>query len=322
MKGQPPVIFLMGPTAAGKTDLAVRIRHHLPCEIISVDSAMVYRGMDIGTAKPDKAVLAVAPHRLIDICDPSDAYSAARFCKDALTAINDIQQRGKIPLLVGGTGLYFRSLELGITDLPAANQELRRRLEEEAESLGWGHLHQRLIEVDPQAAARIHPHDPQRIQRALEVYEITGISMTDHFADGRCQPFACNVFKIILAPQDRQRIHERGKLRFLQMLDAGLIEEVRGLYQRGDLHASLPSMRMVGYRQIWQYLDGQLEYQQMCEYAIVATRQLAKRQMTWCRSEQDARWYDSTDRDVLNKILKSLRENPDFSTGCNILTGT
>jgi tRNA dimethylallyltransferase len=320
--GQLPVIFLMGPTASGKTELAVAIRHHLPCEIISVDSAMVYRGMDIGTAKPDKALLAEAPHRLIDICDPAAVYSVARFREDALTEISAVQRSGRIPLLVGGTGLYFRTLEQGISELPAADEEIRHRMKKEADAKGWEYLYQRLAQVDPDAAVRIHPNDSQRIQRALEIYEITGRSMTDHFTDGRRGALPFNVFKIILAPDDRQIIHERVKVRFLQMLDAGLLDEVRGLYGRGDLNASLPSMRMVGYRQIWRYLEGELAYEQMCEYAIVATRQLAKRQITWCRSEQNARWFDSSDRNMLDKILKSLQDNPDFSCMCNILTGT
>ena len=320
--GEQPVIFLMGPTASGKTDLAVAIRLHLPCEIISVDSAMVYRGMDIGTAKPDKKLLAEAPHRLIDICDPSENYSAALFRRDALTEIKDIQQAGKIPLLVGGTGLYFRTLERGITEMPAADQAIRQKLEGEANAMGWRQLHQRLAEVDPEAASRIHPNDPQRIQRALEIYEITGRTMTEHLADGRGESLPFNIFKIILATENRQIIHQRVKDRFLQMLESGLVEEVRGLYNGGHLNASMPSVRMVGYRQIWRYLEGELDYEQMCEFAIVATRQLAKRQMTWYRSEQNAHWFDSTDKDVLDKVLKSLRENTDFSRIYNILTGT
>jgi tRNA dimethylallyltransferase len=303
---KPHVIFIMGPTASGKTDLAVQLYEKIDCEIISVDSALVYRGMDIGTAKPDKELLEKVPHRLIDICEPIESYSAASFMKDANEAIKEIHDKGKTPVLVGGTGLYFRALEHGLADLPEANFRIRARLEAEGKSDGWQSLHKRLREIDSKAAARINENDPQRIQRALEVYEITGETMTSLLSEGRKQKLLFPVKKIILSPEDRSVLHERVKQRFITMLASGLIEEVEGLYQRGDLSLSLPSMRMVGYRQVWRYLDGDTSYDEMQEYAIVATRQLAKRQITWCRSESDAKWYNSEEADILHKILRNI----------------
>ncbi|MEM6998557.1 MAG: tRNA (adenosine(37)-N6)-dimethylallyltransferase MiaA [Pseudomonadota bacterium] len=306
MSDKPFVIFIMGPTASGKTDLAVHLHENLNCEIISVDSALVYRGMDIGTAKPEKDLLEKVPHRLIDICDPTESYSAARFIKDANQAIEEIQNNGKIPVLVGGTGLYFRSLEQGLAELPDANYRIRARLEAEAEIEGWQCLHTRLREIDPDAAARINENDPQRIQRALEVYEITGETMTALLSEGRKQPFSQKIKKIILSPEDRSVLHLKVKQRFLDMLESGLVEEVETLYQRGDLSLSLPSMRLVGYRQVWRYLDGQTSYEEMREHAIIATRQLAKRQITWCRSETDAKWHDPMESGILSKIRQNL----------------
>ena len=308
-----PVLFLMGPTTAGKTDLAVKLCKHLPVDIISVDSAMVYRGMDIGTAKPSPKVLAETPHRLIDICDPAEAYSAARFRNDALSEIEDIQAHDRVPLLVGGTGLYFRALETGISLLPSADPQIRSRLAAEGREKGWQNLHQRLLAIDPEAAARIHPNDPQRIQRALEVYELTGQTISELFAQGTARPLPFEVFKIALSPQDRGIIHDKVKVRFLQMLDAGLVDEVRGLFERGDLNPGMPSLRMVGYRQIWRFLDGLLDREQMIEHAIVATRQLAKRQLTWLRKEENAYWIDSQQSDVLEKVLKYLGKNQNLS---------
>jgi len=302
----PFVIFIMGPTATGKTDLAAYIHENIDCEIISVDSAMVYRGMDIGTGKPDKAFLAKSPHRLIDICDPNETYSAARFQQDARAAIEEIQKNGKIPLLVGGTGLYFRALEQGLAELPEANYRIRARLEEEGESGGWQSLHARLSEIDPEAAARINENDPQRIQRALEVYEITGETLSALISEGRKQPFPYPVKKIILSPEDRSLLHDRVKQRFLAMLKSGLIDEVEALFRRCDMSLSVPSMRLVGYRQVWRYLDGQSSYEEMQEHAIIATRQLAKRQITWCRSESHAKWYDSYETGIFSKILENL----------------
>ncbi len=306
MSDLPFVIFIMGPTAAGKTDLAVYLHENMNCEIISVDSALVYRGMDIGTAKPDKALLAKVPHRLIDICDPLESYSAARFLLDANKAIKQIQKKGKTPVLAGGSGLYFRTLEQGLAELPEANYRIRASLEAEAEAEGWQSLHSRLREIDPQAATRINQNDPQRIQRALEVYEITGKTMSALISEGRKQVFPYPIKKIILSPEDRSVLHKRIKQRFLAMLQSGLIEEVESLYRRGDLSLNLPSMRLVGYRQVWRYLDGLTRYEEMQEHAIIATRQLAKRQITWCRSESHATWYDPHEPDIFSKILENL----------------
>lgn len=306
MSNKPYVIFIMGPTASGKTDLAVNLHEHLDCEIISVDSALVYRGMDIGTAKPDKALLEKVPHRLIDICDPTESYSAARFIDDANSAIKEIQSNGKTPILVGGTGLYFRALEQGLAELPDANYRIRADLEAQGEAEGWQALHKKLEKIDPEAAARINENDPQRIQRALEVYEITGKTMSALLSEGRKQALPFEIKKIVLCPEDRAVLHERVKRRFLTMLESGLVEEVEGLYKRGDLSLSLPSMRLVGYRQVWRYLAGETSYEEMQEHAIIATRQLAKRQITWCRSEANARWYDAEESDLLSKILKNL----------------
>ncbi len=306
MTNKPFVIFIMGPTAAGKTDLAIHLHENLDCEIISVDSALVYRGMDIGTAKPDKALLTKVPHRLIDICDPLESYSAARFLQDANAAIKEIQDKGKTPVLVGGTGLYFRALEQGLAELPEANYRIRARLEAEGESDGWQSLHNRLSKIDPEAAARINENDPQRIQRALEVYEITGETMSALLSVGRKQAFLFPIKKIILSPDDRAVLHERVKQRFLAMLKSGLVGEVESLYRRGDLSLSLPSMRLVGYRQVWRYLDGETNYEEMQEHAIIATRQLAKRQITWCRSENNAEWFDSDKTGIFSKILQNL----------------
>lgn len=306
MTDTPFVIFIMGPTATGKTDLAVYLHEKIDCEIISVDSAMVYRDMDIGTAKPNKELLAKVPHRLINICDPLESYSAARFQKDAYLAIKEIQDKGKIPLLVGGTGLYFRALEQGLAELPEANYRIRARIEAEGESEGWQILHARLSEIDPEAAARINENDPQRIQRALEVYEITGETLSALISEGRKQPLPYPIKKIILSPEDRSLLHDRVKQRFLDMLKSGLVDEVESLYRRDDLSLNLPSMRLVGYRQVWRYLDGQTSYGEMQEHAIVATRQLAKRQITWCRSESLAVWYDPHESGVFSKILGNL----------------
>lgn len=289
---QPLAIFLMGPTASGKTGVAVDLVQRLPLEIISVDSALIYRGMDIGTAKPDAETLHRAPHRLIDILEPSETYSAADFRRDALREMEDICRHGNTPLLVGGTTLYFRALEQGLSHLPSADPALRARLEAEAADVGWAAMHARLQRVDPDAAARIHPNDPQRIQRALEVCELTGMPMSQAFAAGREQSAGYRFVKIILAPRDRTVLHERITRRFHSMLERGFIDEVGRLRERGDLHADLPSMRAVGYRQAWDYLEGNLSESEWVERAIIATRQYAKRQMTWLRGESDAHWVD------------------------------
>ena len=303
---KPAAIFLMGPTASGKTDLAVELVRRLPCDIISVDSAMVYRGMDIGTAKPDAATLREAPHRLIDICDPAEAFSAARFRERALAEIEDILARGRIPLLVGGTMLYFRALEQGLSPLPSADARVRAALTAEAETAGWPALHARLATVDPRAAARIEPTDPQRILRALEVFELTGEPLSDWFERPQDNALPFRPVKLVLAPADRALLHRRIAKRFRQMLDAGLLDEVRRLRERGDLHADLPSMRAVGYRQAWAYLDGELDHDGLLERGIIATRQLAKRQFTWLRKAQDAAWFEPLDEELLGKVLKYL----------------
>jgi tRNA dimethylallyltransferase len=298
----------MGPTATGKTNIAAELFKRLPIELISVDSALVYRGMDIGTAKPSREFLNNAPHRLIDICEPDETYSAARFRNDALLAIDEIHSRNRTPLLVGGTGLYFRALESGISDLPDADAEIRQRLESEAVDIGWQAMHDRLAEIDPVSAERIHPNDPQRIQRALEIYEISGRSMTDHYDDGDVSPLPFELIKIILNPGDRSRLHERIEHRFMKMLDEGLVDEVRAFHANGRFSGSLPAMRMVGYRRVWNYLDGKSDYEEMVEKGIAATRQLAKRQMTWLRKEENGIWLDSDESGLVDKIQGILAE--------------
>ncbi|RMP45535.1 tRNA dimethylallyltransferase [Pseudomonas syringae pv. antirrhini] len=306
----------MGPTAAGKTDLAIELSKVLPCELISVDSALVYRGMDIGTAKPSKAQLAEFPHRLIDILDPAQSYSAADFRSDALAAMAQITARGNIPLLVGGTMLYFKALLDGLADMPAANTAVRAQLEADAQAFGWQSLHDQLAVVDPVSAARIHPNDPQRLIRALEVYRVSGMSMTAHreqqtaqsteAAASGCQQLPYTVANLAIAPADRKVLHQRIALRFEQMLDQGFLDEVLALRSRGDLHAGLPSIRAVGYRQVWDHLDGKLTREEMQERGIIATRQLAKRQFTWLRSWDDLHWLDSLASDNLSRALKYL----------------
>ncbi|MFL6969303.1 tRNA (adenosine(37)-N6)-dimethylallyltransferase MiaA [Pseudomonas alvandae] len=316
MNPLPPAIFLMGPTAAGKTDLAIELTKVLPCELISVDSALVYRGMDIGTAKPSKELLAEFPHRLIDILDPAEAYSAADFRRDALKAMAEITARGKIPLLVGGTMLYYKALVDGLADMPAADPEVRAQIEEEAARLGWQALHEQLAAIDPESAARIHPNDPQRLSRALEVYRVSGQSMTalrqrqsaqsTEAAASGLQQLPYTVANLAIAPADRQVLHRRIEQRFTLMLEQGFIDEVVALRERSDLHAGLPSIRAVGYRQVWDYLDGKLTSAEMRERGIIATRQLAKRQFTWLRSWTDLHWLDSLDCDNLPRALKYL----------------
>jgi len=303
----PPAVCLMGPTASGKTDLAITLVEQLPMDIISVDSVMVYRGMDIGSAKPDAATLARAPHRLIDIRDPAEAYSAAQFRDDALREMAAISAAGRIPLLVGGTMLYFRALLSGLSTLPSADAEIRARLEAEAEVEGWENLHRRLAEVDAAAAARIHPHDPQRIQRALEVYELTGTPLSQLQQHQQLdEPLPYRVIKLAVAPAERSTLHQRIAERFDLMLGSGLVEEVEGLRRRGDLHLDLPALRAVGYRQVWEFLDGDIDYTEMVERGIIATRQLAKRQFTWLRSEPSLTLLDSLDGRLKDKALKYL----------------
>ena len=316
-KRLPPAIFLMGPTASGKTDLALALADALPCELISVDSALIYRGMDIGTAKPDKATLARYPHRLVDIRDPAESYSAAEFRSDALAAMADITARGRIPLLVGGTMLYYKALLEGLADMPGADPAVRAELEAWAEDAGWETLHRELERVDPQSATRIHPNDPQRLIRALEVYRVSGLSMTQHRMRQTAQnstpeapgtgQLPYTVAQFAIAPEQRKVLHDRIALRFRLMLEQGFIEEVETLRLRGDLHAGLPSIRAVGYRQVWEYLDGDLRREEMVERGVAATRQLAKRQFTWLRSWSGLHWLDSLAGDNPVRALKYLK---------------
>ncbi|MCX4194076.1 tRNA (adenosine(37)-N6)-dimethylallyltransferase MiaA [Methylophaga sp. OBS1] len=288
----PPAIFIMGPTAAGKTDLALELAKRYPVEIISVDSALVYRGMDIGTAKPASDILKQFPHHLVDILDPTEAYSAGRFRDDALALMADITSRGRVPLLVGGTMLYFNALQKGMSKLPSADASVRAKLDAEAAEFGTGYLHQRLAAVDPVAAARIHVNDPQRLQRALEVYQLTGKSLTELTSEqGETLPY--KVCKIILAPFERAVLHERIARRYQEMVDKGFLAEVERLFEREDCHPGLPSIRAVGYRQAWSYLSGECDMETFIYKAIVATRQMAKRQITWLRAQQDGVWFDS-----------------------------
>jgi len=306
--GLPLALFLMGPTASGKTELAVELAQRLPCDIISVDSALVYRGMDIGTAKPGPELLRQAPHRLIDICDPTEAYSAARFREDALREMAAISARGRIPLLVGGTMLYFRALQYGLSALPEADPAVRARLEAEAAADGWAALHRRLARIDPDAAARIHPNDPQRIQRALEVHALTGTTLTELQNRDGGQTLPYRLVKLVRSPRDRAVLHERIERRFHRMLELGFEQEVRGLLQRWELTLETPSMRAVGYRQMLAYLRGSHSREQMIERGIAATRQLAKRQLTWLRADREARWLDEEAGNLLAQALK-LMEN-------------
>ncbi len=304
----------MGPTASGKTSLAVELVKHLPLEIVSVDSAMVYRGMDIGTAKPTREVLEIAPHRLIDICDPTESYSAGRFRRDAMTAIEEIRENNRIPILVGGTGLYFRSLEQGFSDLPSTDPVLRIRLTQMMRERGSPALHAELSRVDPVSAERLHPNDSQRIQRALEVYEITKTPLSVFIAEGRLGALPHKVIKLALAPSDRRIIRERTRQRFIRMLDNGLVDEVRGFFEQENMHEGLTSMRMVGYRQVWSYLADCLSYSEMQERAVIATRQLAKRQLTWLRTEDNTTWFDSSRPDIAQVVIEFLRNSPAFSS--------
>ena len=312
---RPLAIFLMGPTASGKTALACELSEHFPLDLVSVDSALVYRDMDIGTAKPDRAMLARYPHALVDIRDPARPYSAADFCTDALSVMQQVSQRGRVPLLVGGTGLYFRALQQGLSDLPEADPATRARLAAEARELGWPALHARLAQVDPAAAARISSHDTQRLQRALEVFSLTGRPLSELQRGAPPARFPWRVLKLALLPADRHRLHERIARRFDAMLDEGFLDEVRALRTREDLHPELPSIRAVGYRQAWEYLDGRSDASQFRDRAIFATRQLAKRQITWLRSDHGARML-APDRPALaQRALAAVRLFVDRSDG-------
>jgi tRNA dimethylallyltransferase len=302
----PPAIFIIGPTASGKTGLAMKLMEHFPIELISVDSALVYKDMDIGTAKPTAKELEKAPHRLISFLDPSESYSAADFRKDALREMQDISEKGKIPVLVGGTMLYYRALENGLAVLPEADAAIRTKLSAEAEEKGWGFLHQRLIEVDPVAAKRIHPNDKQRIQRALEVFELTGKPLSTHQKEEKSSALPYKLLKIALIPE-REWVRELAAVRFDKMLEEGFLDEVKKLHARDDLHADLPAMRAVGYRQVWNFLEGKLDEDEMKERAVIATRQLAKRQMTWMRSEPNITRFSAQDY-LLDEVISTVNK--------------
>lgn len=308
----PPALFLMGPTASGKTNLAVDLTDVFPMDIISVDSALIYKGMDVGTAKPDASVLAKAPHRLISFLDPSQAYSVAEFREDALREMAEITARGRIPLLVGGTMLYFKVLQQGMAKLPPANQSVREKILLEAKENGWPQLHKRLASVDPKAALRIKTTDTQRLQRALEVYETTGRSLSSWHDEQEFQPFPYRLTNLAVSPQDRSVLHQRIELRFHQMLKDDFEQEVRLLHQRKDLNSSLPSIRAVGYRQIWSLLDGKLTQDEMINKGIAATRQLAKRQLTWLRNWHDVNWLDSLSLDLRSDALKVIGHHLEY----------
>ncbi|MGZ8217264.1 MAG: tRNA (adenosine(37)-N6)-dimethylallyltransferase MiaA [Methylomagnum sp.] len=303
---KPPALALMGPTASGKTRLAIELAKALNGEVISVDSALVYRGMDIGTAKPDLEERQGVPHHLIDILDPADAYSTGRFREEALALMADITARGKRPILAGGTLLYFNALCHGLSALPSADPDIRRQIDAEAAARGWPAMHEELAKIDPDAAARIHPNDPQRIQRALEVYRISGVPLTVLCAETKSPPPPFDFIKLIVAPTDRDALHERIQRRFRDMVERGLIEEVRALYERGDLRAELPAIRAVGYRQVWAYFEGEYDRDTMIERAVIATRQFAKRQFTWLRREETALSYRSEDERLVATVLRDV----------------
>ncbi|MGM0475612.1 MAG: tRNA (adenosine(37)-N6)-dimethylallyltransferase MiaA [Pseudomonadota bacterium] len=296
----------MGPTASGKTEVAVRLAEAGYGGIISVDSALVYRGMDIGTAKPDAATLARAPHRLIDLRDPAEPYSAAEFCTDARAAMGELAEAGQRSLLVGGTLLYFRALERGLSPLPGADPVVRERLMEEGERLGWPALHARLAARDPASGERIHPNDPQRIQRALEIIEVEGRTPSELYAENAVEGLQEVPVKVALVPGDREQMHRRIEARFHAMLEQGLVDEVAELHRRGDLEPDLPALRAVGYRQVWEYLEGHYDHAEMVRRGIVATRRFAKRQLTWLRGEKDVLWIDPEHGDPFPRIVERL----------------
>ncbi|MCH8529492.1 MAG: tRNA (adenosine(37)-N6)-dimethylallyltransferase MiaA [Saccharospirillum sp.] len=316
---KPTAIFLMGPTAAGKTDLSLALTERLGCEIVSVDSALVYKGMNIGTAKPDAELRRRYPHHLIDLIDPAEAYSAARFREDAFTAIQSITGRGKIPLLTGGTMLYYKALVEPLATMPGAHPEIREAMHQVLQKEGLAPLLAELKEVDPEAWARIDRDNPQRVLRALEVYRASGRPISRFWAesvnDGQgslsseaLAAFPWRLVQLCVAPDDRAVLHQRIALRFKAMLDQGFEAEVRQLFERGDLHPDLPSIRSVGYRQMWHYLSGEWSYQQMTERGIIATRQLAKRQLTWLRRWPDLTWLDSSAPRLEERAWQRLRK--------------
>ena len=311
MMQKPLAIFLMGPTASGKTDLAIRLRQHLPVEVISVDSALIYRGMDIGTAKPSPAELELAPHRLIDILDPVESYSVANFRIDVLKEMEEISSQGRIPLLVGGTMLYYKSLLDGLSPLPSAEPAIRTEIEVKAEKFGWAELHSDLMKIDPISAERINPNDSQRINRALEVFYISGKTMTE-LTQQQGEGIPYDILQFAIAPQERTVLHQRIEQRFHKMMDLGFEQEVRALFSRSDLHSELPSIRCVGYRQMWEYLEGKTSLDEAVFKGICATRQLAKRQITWLRGwSNELTWLDSLEPDLAYaKMIEKLAQKP------------
>jgi len=302
----PKAIFLMGPTAAGKTALAMDLYDKLPCELISVDSALIYKDMNVGTAKPTAAELRKYPHHLVNIIDPSESYSAAQFREDVLPLMQDIVARGKIPVLVGGTMMYFNALTKGMAKLPQADEGIRAEITQTAERDGWPAVHKLLQEVDPESAARLAPNDSQRLQRALEVHRISGKTLTMHWQEQKQQKLPFDVLNLAIMPKERKTLHQRIEQRFSLMLEQGFIAEVQALYDRGDLNLEMPSMRCVGYRQAWMYINGEIDHKTMIEKGVVATRQLAKRQITWLRSWQDLHWFDLESTDLTARVLKLL----------------
>ncbi len=306
MKSLPPAIFLMGPTASGKTGVAVELVQRLPVKLISVDSALVFRDMDIGTAKPDAATLARAPHHLIDIIDPTEAYSAAAFRHDALRLMADITARGKIPLLVGGTMLYFKALREGLSPLPQADAALRAELDTEIAQHGIEHLHAKLAKIDPETAARLHSTDTQRVQRAMEIFLVSGKPMSELIKHQEQNPLPYNITSIALIPSDRAVLHQRIAVRFAEMLNNGLVDELRGLRDKYTLHRDMTSMRCVGYRQAWEFMEGEISKMELSEKGIAATRQLAKRQLTWLRGMPDNVEVDCLSQDLAGQVLRKL----------------
>ncbi|HEU4600345.1 MAG TPA: tRNA (adenosine(37)-N6)-dimethylallyltransferase MiaA [Steroidobacteraceae bacterium] len=302
----PPVFLLFGPTGAGKTDLVLELAEKLPIDIISVDSAMVYRGMNIGTGKPPPDVLARHPHHLVDILDPSQSYSAGQFVRDARELIAASHRRGRLPVLVGGTMLYFRALRWGLADMPPANPEVRATIDAEASQVGWPAMHAKLAQIDPAAAARIQPNDAQRIQRALEVHRISGRTMTELHASS--PPAEGNYVAYAWVPSDRDKLYANIEMRFEQMMNDGFLAEVAALHARGDLHQDLPSIRSVGYRQLWEHLSGQALLETAVQNAIFATRHLARRQLIWLRAEREVHWVDALDSSARTLIERAMAE--------------
>jgi len=303
----PAAICLMGPTASGKTELSVQLAQKIDAEIISVDSALVFKGMDIGTAKPTVEERQGIPHHLIDILDPSEFYSTGQFRKSALELMDDISRRGKIPILTGGTMLYFNSLFNGLAELPEADTEIRKQLDIDFSELGKKAMHDRLHAIDPESAKRIHPNDPQRVQRALEVYQISGKPITQFFKEAQQNTIPFKTIKLIVAPENRKLLHEKIAQRFNLMVEKGLLDEVKALYNRGDLNVDLPAIRAVGYRQTWSYLEGEYDLDTLIEKGIIATRQLAKRQFTWLRRETDALQFDSAETNLMENVFNKIK---------------